>query len=326
MELAASGGCPTEAVLTEYAHGRLDGPAAASVERHARTCDACHRLLYWVVRDLVLEPTAPLTRPDAQALVAQPPLPVEDAFRGTERFQIVRQLGSGGMGVVYEVYDRQLDANIALKALRYAGGAHLLRLKNELRTLADLHHRNLVHFYELIHDAGQWFLTMELVRGRDFLCHVWLAEETRHPAPDEPLRAALLQLAEGLCALHAADKIHCDIKPSNVLVEDSGRVVLLDFGLVSDRAGSDGGSGPGGGTPAYVAPEQALGLTVGPEANSGMPTASAASAAIPATPLSVSRPTTDPWSWLLNAATAKAPETPLSTKPPTMSRMPPVRR
>src|SRR5262245_25330426 len=93
-------------------------------------------------------------------------------FLGTERFLIESRLGSGGMGVVYQAFDRQLNTQIALKTLRQPNPEALFLFKNEFRALADLFHPNLVRLYELIHEKNLWFFTMELLRGEDFLSFV----------------------------------------------------------------------------------------------------------------------------------------------------------
>ncbi len=224
---------------------------------------------------------------------------MEGDFRGTRRFQVLRRLGTGGMGVVYEAIDRETGASVALKTLRAPSAESLLRLKREFRALQDLRHPNLVSLGELVEDGGVWFFTMELIQGVNFVDYVrpdW-RERRRHPrvvadadtaelAPGDPwpqaiaaadgnpghdgarLRRGLAQLARGLCALHDAGMVHRDVKPSNILVTDAERVVLLDFGLVAD-------AGPGRGwtednvvgTALYMAPEQAAGRPVGPEAD-----------------------------------------------------------
>jgi len=216
------------------------------------------------------------------------------SWKGTDRYEVLGTLGQGGMGVVYEAFDRERRQLVALKTLLHYDPAALYRFKQEFRTLADVHHHNLVHLYELvITDEGQVFFTMELLRGTGFLRHV--RPDSHHPstpasaivAADRPLRetvrpasmdridapskrmlanedrlrASLRQLAQGINALHAAGKLHRDIKPSNVLVTADGRVVLLDFGVATElgrRARDLPGSGSGEvvGTARYMAPEQ----------------------------------------------------------------------
>jgi serine/threonine protein kinase len=193
-------------------------------------------------------------------------------WQGTPRYEVLSCLGKGGMGVVYEVFDRERQQVVALKTLLHFDPAALYMFKQEFRTLADVHHTNLVHLYELVMtEDGQVFFTMELVRGTDFRRHVQNARQTSSPPltatvalrtgqaqretvrPKGParvatpapiaapmhgdmnrLRPALRQLVAGIHALHTAGKLHRDIKPSNVLVTPEGRVVLLDFGVATE--------------------------------------------------------------------------------------------
>jgi eukaryotic-like serine/threonine-protein kinase len=210
-------------------------------------------------------------------------------FIGTERYQPVRRLGSGGMGIVYEVFDRERAEHVALKTLSRVDPGGIYDLKKEFRSLADVRHPNVVSLYDIVNEGGQWFFTMELVYGTPFSEYV-----TRAPDPDEApdsvdagallrsqtradirqgdpvfdevrLRGALAQLVLGVSAIHAAGKLHRDLKPSNVLITNEGRVVVLDFGLVQDdNRGSDTADTSLDdnlvvGTPAYMAPEQAAG-------------------------------------------------------------------
>ena len=231
--------------------------------------------------------------------------PGDSEFKGTKRFKVVRCLGEGGMGVVYEAIDQENGSRAALKTLRYMSGDALLRFKNEFRALQDLEHPNLVSLGELFEEQGHWFFTMELVRGVNFIQHVRPKAEPRTvsgmeetdlahsatmdsgatpPAPlapplprqppasaefDEPrLRDAMRQLSIALFSLHEAEMVHRDIKPSNVLVEGDGRVVVLDFGLVTGVATVDQSmSMHVVGTVEYMAPEQAATKPVGPEAD-----------------------------------------------------------
>ncbi len=180
-------------------------------------------------------------------------------WRGTDRYQVVRLLGEGGMGTVYEVFDQDAQRSVALKTLQQANPASVYRFKQEFRTLADVQHPSLVDLYEFVaSESGEVFFTMELVRGTHFLHYVRDAQET---VDYVRLRHAFRQLVEGVLALHSAGKLHRDIKPSNVLVTAEGRVVILDFGVAAELStipGHSSGEREIVGTAPYMAPEQAL--------------------------------------------------------------------
>lgn len=173
--------------------------------------------------------------------------------------------------MVFEALDTQFGTHVALKTLSRMEPEALLRFKREFRSLQDIEHRNVVHYEELQCEAGSWFLTMELLDGETFIDHMRpvLAHGAtrvgrRVRALDETrLRDAFGQLVDGLNALHRAGRVHCDVKPSNLMVEHSGRLVLLDFGLVTtpDRE-SDAPADYVLGTPEYMSPEQARAETV----------------------------------------------------------------
>ena len=225
-------------------------------------------------------------------------------FSGTDRFQLVRRLGAGGMGIVYEVFDRERGEHVALKTLSRVDPTGIYDLKKEFRSLADVRHPNVVSLYDIVNEAGHWFFTMELVYGTPFSDYVATAPigrdgvttaTRRSPTPEEPdnpallsqtrtdqraiaasvfdeakLRSALGQLVLGVSAIHAAGKLHRDLKPSNVLITREGRVVVLDFGLVQDDSRSSDTADTSlddnlvVGTPAYMSPEQAAGRRATP--------------------------------------------------------------
>jgi len=201
------------------------------------------------------------------------------------RFVLVRHIGAGGFGVVYEADDPRYRCRVALKVLRKERIVALQGFKREFRALADLTHPNLVRLYELATEGDTWYVAMELVEGSTFLAYVWdgdvqtasatVSGETHRddfrgeggPRPRidvARLRAATRDLAGAVNALHAARKLHCDLKPSNVLVTIEGRVVVLDFGLVAEMDDREAGSERPLGTPGYMSPEQARREAMGP--------------------------------------------------------------
>ncbi len=184
-------------------------------------------------------------------------LPGVEIWNG--RFQVLRRIGAGGMGVVHEAIDRVRGERVALKTLSQLDANGIYRLKHEFRALAEVVHPNLVHLHDLFAGDDLWMFTMELVAGAPldrWVRPLGTLDELR-------LRRALAQIVAGVSMIHAAGKLHRDLKPSNVLVTPEQRVVILDFGLVADP--EPGGAGQtldddrGSGTPAYMAPEQAAG-------------------------------------------------------------------
>ena len=163
------------------------------------------------------------------------------------------------MGSVHLVHDEQLGTEVALKTLKLSSGTDLYRFKREFRAMADIKHLNLVTLYELISEGALCFFTMEYVAGVSFdrfLIGSRTASGSR-PHSDVILQS-VQQLCVGVHAMHEAGCIHRDLKPSNVLVTEQGRVVILDFGLAKQtNSGSISSTGLSG-TPAYMAPEQAL--------------------------------------------------------------------
>ncbi|QEL17786.1 hypothetical protein PX52LOC_04794 [Limnoglobus roseus] len=194
-------------------------------------------------------------RHDRPSTLASPPAAVKvPAASRLGDYLLLRELGRGGMGVVYEAVHQSRGNHVALKTLPAANGAALHRFKREFRTLADINHPNLIGLHTLEADGCHWFFTMDLIQGEDFFSFV-------RPSGvlDEPrLRSALAQLVMGVLALHGRNIVHRDLKPSNVMVNPEGRVLLLDFGLALEFAGNAATTGAEiAGTPGYMAPEQA---------------------------------------------------------------------
>jgi serine/threonine protein kinase/tetratricopeptide (TPR) repeat protein len=202
-------------------------------------------------------------------------------FEVPDRFSIVRVLGEGATGRVFEVEDKVRRARFAAKRLRserFTAADQIARFKDEFRALQRVAHPNLVRLYELISNAKGTYILMELIDGLNFVQYGRCDEDVPRlvgsgTASDEDsvgpsccggelsvarIRSMTPQLVNGLLALHAMGKIHCDIKPDNVLVTRDGRVVILDFGLTTE--GTQVRLAKGRGTPAFMAPEQAEGI------------------------------------------------------------------
>jgi non-specific serine/threonine protein kinase len=216
------------------------------------------------------EPTLPVggPAPGAAGTVSGAPPARPDAIGA---YPILRELGRGGMGVVYLARDRRLEREIALKLLppELDDAAARERFLGEARTLAALNHPNIAMIYSLEDSSGRHFITMELVEGRS------LSERLRGGAPplDESL-AVLRQIARAVEAAHSKGVVHRDLKPSNVMLQADGTVKVLDFGLAVrlqfralDPAQLAPGAGEVAGTPGYMSPEQVHGEAADPRAD-----------------------------------------------------------
>ncbi|MCH9681102.1 MAG: serine/threonine protein kinase, partial [Deltaproteobacteria bacterium] len=215
------------------------------------------------------------------------------------RYTVLDLLGVGGMGVVCTAYDPKLDRKVALKLLRKKSeGDHRLstgqaRLIREAQALAKLTHPNIVTVHDVDTYEGQIYMAMEYVDGSSL--DQWMVRGERHW---RDVVEVFVDAARGLAAAHHAGITHRDFKPANVLIGKDGRVLVVDFGLAKSNdhelersddspapeAAVDMGPEPNlmdvigstqdtkltqvgrtVGTPAYMAPEQFLGLEVGPE-------------------------------------------------------------
>jgi serine/threonine protein kinase/tetratricopeptide (TPR) repeat protein len=180
-----------------------------------------------------------------------------DLFGG--RYEILAQLGEGGMGAVYKAADREVDRTVALKVIRpelASNPAILARFKQELLTAHQVTHKNVIRIYDLAEAEGVKFITMEFVEGTD-LSKV-LRERGKLP-PEEAVEI-IRQVCLALEAAHSAGIIHRDLKPQNIMQDNSGRILVMDFGLAR-TVGSEGMTQTGAllGTIAYMSPEQSLG-------------------------------------------------------------------
>jgi predicted Ser/Thr protein kinase len=183
-------------------------------------------------------------------------------------YQILEEIGRGGMGVVYLAEDVRLGRRVALKALPATVAMQpdlRERLRREARAAATISHPSVAVVYALEEVADQLFMASEYVQG-DTLRRVM----AQGKLPPERARRIAADVAAALCAAHEAGVIHRDLKPENVLIKPDGSVKVVDFGIAQVE-GSDAArltrTGFALGTPAYMAPEQLRGGTVDPHAD-----------------------------------------------------------
>ena len=219
---------------------------------------------------MTIDPSAhTVAEPDSRGAAAGKP-----ATDSIGKYRLDREIGSGGMGVVWAAFDPDLERAVALKALHATGDSPTLRarLLREARAMARLKHPNVVTVYDVGTDANRDYIAMELVEGDNL--DAWLARKPPRPA----IIDALLAAGRGLAAAHDAGLVHRDFKPHNVLRSASGHVYVTDFGLargqLEEGVAIDAPTAPATatalgsidspltqtgvlvGTPAYMAPEQ----------------------------------------------------------------------
>ncbi|AEM80732.1 serine/threonine-protein kinase [Streptomyces violaceusniger] len=187
------------------------------------------------------------------------------------RYRLGEILGQGGMGTVWRASDQTLGRTVAVKELRFPSSVEedekrrlITRTLREAKAIARIRSNGAVTVYDVVDEDDRPWIVMELIEGRS------LADVVRDDGPLTPRRAAEVGLAvlDVLRAAHQAGILHRDVKPSNVLISDDGRVVLTDFGIAQVEGDpSVTSTGMLVGAPSYISPERARGQKPGPPAD-----------------------------------------------------------
>jgi serine/threonine protein kinase/tetratricopeptide (TPR) repeat protein len=188
--------------------------------------------------------------------------PAEELTRGivfAGRYEIIEELGAGGMGRVYRAFDKKIEEEVALKLIRSEIAAEkrtVDRFRNEIKTTRKITHKNVCRTHDLGEEGKSLFITMEYVRGEDLKS---LMRRTRVLAAGTAVSIAR-QVAEGLGEAHRLGVVHRDLKPGNIMIDKDGNAKIMDFGIARSlaRAGTTA-EGAVIGTPEYMSPEQVEG-------------------------------------------------------------------
>ena len=196
--------------------------------------------------------------------------PLETLKRGTtfaERYDLIEELGTGGMGKVYKAFDKKIEEEIALKILRpdIAGDKKTLsRFSNELKIARKIVHKNVGRMYDLSEAEGTHFITMEFVPGEDLKSFI---KRSGRLTVGKALSIAK-QICQGLIEAHELGIIHRDLKPQNIMIDNDGNARIMDFGIArSTHAEGLTAEGAVIGTPEYMSPEQAEGEETDPRSD-----------------------------------------------------------
>ncbi len=179
------------------------------------------------------------------------------------RYQIIEELGRGGMGRVYKVFDQEIRAKMALKLIKPEVAADkntIERFRNELKVARDISHKNICRMYDLGRDKGSYFITMEYVSGEDLKSFI---RRSRQLVVGTAIFIAR-QVCEGLAEAHRLGVVHRDLKPGNIMIDREGNAKIMDFGIARSVAAKKGITGAGVmiGTPEYMSPEQVEGKEI----------------------------------------------------------------
>ena len=188
--------------------------------------------------------------------------PVRELTTGSNfagRYQVIEELGHGGMGKVYKVFDQEIQAKMALKLIKpevSADKTTIERFRNELKIARDISHKNICRMYDLGKEAGNYFITMEYVTGEDLKSFI---RRSRQLTVGTAVAIAK-QVCEGLAEAHRLGVVHRDLKPSNIMIDKEGNARIMDFGIARSLKGKGiTGAGVIIGTPEYMSPEQVEG-------------------------------------------------------------------
>ena len=281
--------CPAREVLAAYVRGTLAEDAAKAIDDHLPGCAQCNALLAALegpdeVVDALREAPAPdgfAAEPEYHRALAElrehyagasgaeatqplpslpetPSTPFTPGGRLLGRYEVRREVGRGGMGVVYSAWDRELSREVAVKvpALEHLPAGFVETFLQEARTAAALEHPGIIRIYDFGRHEGVAFAVMQYVDGPSL-------KETIASQPVSHARAVeiLIDIAEALHYAHKRGFIHRDLKPGNILFDREGKPHIADFGLAIHESQQESLAGSTSGTAAYMAPEQARGET-----------------------------------------------------------------
>ncbi len=254
--------CPDDNQIVAFTAGHVRGADAAAIEGHIDECPDCRLVLTHLAHSSAVERTWADSACDAATATTCPGDEYAVGHVLADRFCLLRRVGAGGMGQVYEAEDTLLGIRVAIKLLPPQGGAApatVAHLHQEILLGRRVSHPNVCRIHDLGTCGDLHFLTMQLVDG-DTLAELL----ARGRMPAQRGRRIAEQIVAALAAAHREGVVHRDLKPANIMVGRRDHVTVMDFGLARDDRREAGGWQGRVGTPGYWAPEQARGETATP--------------------------------------------------------------
>jgi serine/threonine-protein kinase len=213
------------------------------------SCEPAQKLRAMIESDLGVDTT------ESQPAAARPGETSPSDPEAQQRYEILTELGRGGMGVVYRARDNRLERDVAIKVLRTTSAGEAARLGQEARAAATLNHPGIVTIHDFEVGFDGYFIAMEFVPGEP-LDEILKTDPSRIR---ESLVHLLLRLADAIAYAHSQNVIHRDLKPGNILVTPANEVKILDFGIAARLDQGEDENVAICGTPFYMAPEQIRG-------------------------------------------------------------------
>lgn len=258
-----------ENTIISFVADKLSDVERRKVEEHIDTCGSCRKLLAAMGADSslltpyagTLETETPAVRPSMDPVHGMMPAPGDIV---ANRYTIIKALGRGGMGYVFQAKDNELGIEVAVKMLRpelTRDDEQVRHLRREILAGRAIAHPNACRVFDLGKDARFYFITMEYVAGAN------LEDKLREGRLATPQAVEMLEtVLSVLAAAHKEGIVHRDLKPANLMLDANQRIKVMDFGLARDLKGESSLVGAVG-TPAYWAPEQARGEPATPAAD-----------------------------------------------------------
>ena len=257
--------------LEAFLGNEIDEPKRSEIQSHLDKCQNCLEVLRQLTRlSEVLQTWKGIEPSPITVRTKTAQTPIKELNRGSilaGRYEIIEELGKGGMGDVYRVLDKKINEEVALKLIKPAIATDkkiIERFRNELKFARKITHKNVCRMYDFNEEEEILYITMEYVLGDDLKSIIRMMGQLN---PGKAISIAK-QICEGLAEAHRLGTVHRDLKPRNIMIDKEGNTRIMDFGIArSLKTKGITGTGDMIGTPEYISPEQAEGKEADPRSD-----------------------------------------------------------